>query len=110
MMERRWCARSHARRLPRCRQSRRRPLPRGADTAVCRAACPTAPLQAHFEFSSAASLQGQHTDSFPTALLSLAQRYGVRQLEVALTQGRWVCWVEGAGRSWRRQLLKRSDA
>ncbi|EFN58313.1 hypothetical protein CHLNCDRAFT_142327 [Chlorella variabilis] len=44
---------------------------------------------AHFEFSAAAPLHAEHAGSFPAALLALARRHGVRQLELSLTQGRW---------------------
>lgn len=47
-------------------------------------------MQAHFEFSAAAPLHAEHAGSFPAALLALARRHGVRQLELSLTQGRWV--------------------
>ena len=47
-------------------------------------------LQAHFEFSSSVPLAARHAGTFPAPLLSLARQHGVQQLELSLTQGRWV--------------------
>lgn len=44
----------------------------------------------HFEAAAAVPLGTRHAGTFNAALLSLVRQRGVQQLELSLTQGRWV--------------------
>lgn len=48
------------------------------------------PLQVHFASAAVVGLQAAHLDVFPRVLHALAQQHPVREVELALTQGRWV--------------------
>ena len=47
-------------------------------------------VQAHLEMASEVPLHSSHFGVFPPALLALARRHSVMQLELSLTRGRWV--------------------
>lgn len=47
-------------------------------------------MQAHLEIAASIPLHTRHAAAFPAALLGLAREQGVRQLELSLSQGRWV--------------------